>query len=117
MDHGAPHPATSRNRLAWSATVHCLTGCAIGEVLGMVISTALGWADAARITLSVALAFILRDTLATPTSPGAPAKPALAAAWAAGTVSPAVMELVHNAGLLLIPGSMDAGLASWLFGA
>ena len=58
MDHSHDHTAPSLNRTAWSATVHCLTGCAIGEVAGMIIGTALGWGNAATIALSVVLAFI-----------------------------------------------------------
>jgi uncharacterized protein DUF4396 len=107
------------NRLAVSATAHCLTGCAIGEVLGLVIGTALGWGTAPTIVLAIALAFVfgylftvvplLRSGLALGT--------ALGLALAADTVSIAVMEIVDNAVVLLIPGAMDAGLTSWLFWA
>jgi hypothetical protein len=104
-------------RLAISATLHCLTGCAIGEVLGMVISTALGWHNAANIAVSVALAFFFGYTLAMRPvlAAGLPFRQALGVALAADTVSIAVMELVDNAGLLVIPGALDAGLADWLF--
>jgi hypothetical protein len=107
----------SLNRLAFSATVHCLTGCAIGEVLGVIIGTALGWSDGATIALAVALAFLfgysftslplLRSGLAL----GA----VVPIAFASDTVSIAVMEIVDNAILLLIPGAMDAGLDSFRF--
>jgi hypothetical protein len=106
-------------RLAISATLHCLTGCAIGEVLGMVISTALGWHDAAGIALSVALAFLFGYALAIRPvlTAGVPFRKAVGVALAADTVSIATMELVDNAGLLIIPGAMDAGVLDWLFWA
>ena len=93
-------------RTAVSATLHCLTGCAIGEVLGMVIGTALGWHDAATVALSVALAFVfgyaltMRSALGAGLALGA----ALQLALAADTVSILVMEVVDNALILLIPG-------------
>jgi hypothetical protein len=107
----------SLNRVAFSATVHCLTGCAIGEVLGMIIGTALGWGDFQTIALAVALAFLfgysftfvplLRSGLAF----GAAAPIALAA----DTISITVMEIVDNAIMLMIPGAMEAGLTNLLF--
>jgi hypothetical protein len=105
--------------VAAQATRHCLTGCAIGEVLGMIIGTAAGWHNAATVVLSIALAFVfgyaltLRGVLKGGLTLGAAIKVALAA----DTVSIAVMELVDNAVVLGIPGAMDAGLASWLFWA
>lgn len=115
--HGHGTPATSLNRVAFSATVHCLTGCAIGEVLGMVIGTALGWGNAATIVLAIVLAFafgygltmipLIRSGLAYGT--------VLSLALASDTVSIAIMEIVDNAIMLLIPGAMDAGLDSFLF--
>jgi uncharacterized protein DUF4396 len=102
----------SLNRVALSATVHCLTGCAIGEVLGMVIGTALGFSDLATIALAVVLAFFFGYALTS--LPLLRAGMALGAvvpiALASDTISIAVMELVDNAILLLIPGAMDAGL-------
>jgi Domain of unknown function (DUF4396) len=102
----------SLNRVAFSATVHCLTGCAIGEVLGMVIGTALGWSDIATIALAVALAFFFGYLLTS--LPLLRSGMALGAvvpiALASDTVSIAVMEFVDNAIMLLIPGAMDAGL-------
>jgi hypothetical protein len=104
--------AQSLNRLAFSATVHCLTGCAIGEVLGVVIGTALGWSDAATIALAIVLAFFFGYTLTS--LPLLRSGMALGAvipiALASDTVSIAVMEFVDNAILLVIPGAMDAGL-------
>src|SRR5688500_12187536 len=119
LDHRAHghEAAPSLNRVAFSATIHCLTGCAIGEVLGMVIGTALGWSNGQTIAIAVVLAFIfgyaltmlplLRAGLAL----GAAAKLALAA----DTASITIMEIVDNAIMLAIPGAMHAGLGSPLF--
>jgi hypothetical protein len=111
------HKDTSLNRTAFSATLHCLTGCAIGEVLGMVIGTALGWSNFATIALAVVLAFffgyaltmipLLRSGLALATT--------LPLAFAADTLSITVMEIVDNAVMLVVPGAMEAGLGSFLF--
>jgi hypothetical protein len=108
---------SSLNRLAFSATAHCLTGCAIGEVLGLVIGTALGWGTVATLALAVALAFffgysltmipLLRSGLALAT--------VLPLAFASDTLSITVMEIVDNLVIVLIPGAMDAGLGSLLF--
>jgi hypothetical protein len=104
-------------RMAVSATLHCLTGCAIGEVLGMVIGTALGWGDLATIALAVALAFMFGYalTVGPVLRSGLPFGRAVRVALAADTISIAVMELVDNAVILLMPGAMDAGLADVLF--
>jgi hypothetical protein len=124
MDHSTtaagPHhgPAgAGLTRAAISATLHCLTGCAIGEVLGMVIGTALGWHDAAVIVLSTALAFLFGYalTIRPVLRSGLSLRPAIGVALAADTVSIAVMEIVDNGLLLVIPGAMDAGLADPLF--
>lgn len=113
--HGA-HAAASLNQTAWSATLHCLTGCAIGEVLGMVIGTALGWGNGATIALAVALAFLFGYTLTLlPLLRAMATVPALKLALAADTASITVMEIVDNAIMLVVPGAMDAGLASILF--
>jgi hypothetical protein len=108
---------TALTRSAISATVHCLTGCAIGEILGMVISTALGWHNAANIALSIVLAFFFGYSLAIRPVLGAGVgfRPALGVALAADTVSITTMELVDNAILLVIPGAMNAGLPDLLF--
>src|SRR5919107_896378 len=105
------------NRLAFSATVHCLTGCAIGEVLGMVIGTALGWSDLATIALAVALAFVFGYslTIRPVLKSGLPLKQAIGVALAADTVSIAVMEIVDNGVMLAVPGAMEAGVGSVLF--
>jgi hypothetical protein len=105
------------NRLAFSATVHCLTGCAIGEVLGMVIGTALGWGDWPTLLLAVVLAFCFGYslTLVPLLRGGIALATALPLALASDTVSIAVMEVVDNAIMLLIPGAMEAGLTNLLF--
>src|SRR5687768_9187607 len=106
------------NRVAWSATLHCLTGCAIGEVLGMVIGTALGWGNAATIALAVVLAFMFGYAFTlVPLLKAVGVGAALKLALAADTASIAVMEVVDNAIMLLVPGAMDAGLDSVLFWA
>jgi len=118
MDH-APVTGRALTRQAVSATLHCLTGCAIGEVLGLVIGTALGWDTLPTIALAVALAFVFGYalTLAPVLRAGLGLRAALGVALAADTLSIAVMEVVDNAVLLAVPGAMDAGLASWLFWA
>jgi Domain of unknown function (DUF4396) len=109
MTHGHTQ---SLNALAFSATVHCLTGCAIGEVLGVVIGTALGWSDLGTIALAVALAFFFGYSFTS--LPLLRAGMALSAvipiALASDTISIAIMEFVDNAILLLIPGAMEAGV-------
>jgi hypothetical protein len=107
----------SLNRVAVSATIHCLTGCAIGEVLGMVIGTGLGWSNGRTIAIAVVLAFIfgygltMLPLLRADLTFGAAAKLALMA----DTASIAIMEIVDNAIMLVIPGAMHAGLGSLLF--
>jgi Domain of unknown function (DUF4396) len=106
----------SLNRTAWSATLHCLTGCAIGEVLGMVIGTALGWSNGPTIALAVVLAFSFGYALTLRALLSAVSfAAAMRLALAADTASITVMEIVDNAIMLVIPGAMDAGLASLLF--
>jgi hypothetical protein len=105
------------NRLAFSATVHCLTGCAIGEVLGMIIGTALGWSDFQTIALAVVLAFFFGYslTMVPLLRSGVALATALPLALASDTISIAVMEVVDNAIMLWIPGAMEAGLTNLLF--
>ena len=107
----------SLNRVAFSATAHCLTGCAIGEVLGIVIGTALGWSNVATIVLAVVLAFFFGYSLTM--LPLLRSGMALAAvlplAFASDTLSITVMEIVDNLIIVFIPGAMDAGLTSLLF--
>ena len=115
-DHSAPARATL-NRTALSATIHCLTGCAIGEVLGLVIGTALGWGTAQTIILAVALAFLFGYalTMLPLLRSGLPFGTALGLALAADTASITIMEVVDNSIMLAIPGAMDAGLGNPLF--
>ncbi len=116
-DHA--HPLTGREltRTAVSATLHCLTGCAIGEVLGMVIGTALGWGDWPTIALAVVLAFFFGYalTVGPVLRSGLPFRSAVKVALAADTVSILVMEIVDNAVMLAVPGAMEAGLGNMLF--
>jgi hypothetical protein len=109
----------SPNRVAFSATLHCLTGCAIGEVLGMVIGTALGWGNWPTVAISVVLAFAFGYSLTM--LPLLRAGLAFAAAaplaLASDTLSIAVMEIVDNTVMLLVPGALDAGLDEILFWA
>ena len=117
--HGHGGSAAGLNRLAASATNHCLTGCVIGEVTGMVIATALGWGDIASIALAVALAFLFGYTLTS--LPLLRARMSLAAivpiALTADTVSIAIMEVIDNAFMILVPGAMEAGLGDLRFWA
>ena len=115
-DHAA-HAQGSLNRIALSATLHCLTGCAIGEVLGMVVGTALGWGNWATVGLSVVLAFLFGYslTMLPLVRSGVAVGAAIPVALVSDTVSIAIMEIVDNAIVLLIPGAMEAGLADVLF--
>jgi hypothetical protein len=120
-DHHGHHEMPTSGRaldvVALSATLHCLTGCAIGEILGMVIGTALGFSDWGTIALAVALAFFFGYLLTS--LPLLRAGLALSAvipiALASDTLSIAVMEVVDNAIMLAVPGAMEAGLDNVLF--
>ena len=116
-DHAHGEVTGSLNRLAASATTHCLTGCVIGEVLGMVIATALGWCDVASIALAVLLAFFFGYLLTSLPliRAGLSAAAIVTTALAADTVSIAVMEAIDNLVVLLVPGAMEAGLGDALF--
>lgn len=115
--HGQRGAIASLNRTAFAATWHCLTGCAIGEVLGLVIGTALDWGNIASIAIAVVLAFFfgylltLRALLKSRVS----LRQAARIAFAADTFSIAVMEIVDNGFVLVVPGAMEAGLADFLF--
>ena len=108
---------SSLNRTAFSATLHCLTGCAIGEVLGIVIGTALGWSTVATIALAIVLAFFFGYglTMLPLLRSGIALGAALPLAFASDTLSITVMEIVDNLIIVVIPGAMDAGLGSLLF--
>jgi uncharacterized membrane protein len=109
--------APSLNRLAVSATTHCLTGCAIGEVLGLVLATWWGWDALPSIGLAVVLAFVAAYalTMRPLLRAGLPVRRALRIAFAADTLSIIVMESVDNAVIVAIPSAMEAGLTDPLF--
>jgi hypothetical protein len=111
------HLPRSLNRLALSATVHCLTGCAIGEVLGMVIGTALGWSNGATIVASIVLAFFFGYSLTSLPllRAGLGVRGAAPLAFASDTLSITTMEIVDTLIIVLIPGAMAAGLGDALF--
>jgi hypothetical protein len=115
--HELPTSGGALTGVAISATLHCLTGCAIGEIAGMAIGTAVGLSNEATVALSVALAFLFGYSLTS--LPLLRAGLALAAvipiALASDTFSIAVMELVDNAVILAVPGAMEAGLGTLLF--
>jgi hypothetical protein len=108
---------TNLNSMAANATLHCLTGCAIGEILGLMIGTALGLANAATIPLSIALAFVFGYTLSTLPllQAGLGFFASLSVVFAADTLSIAVMEVTDNLVMLVIPGAMEGGLVNPVF--
>ncbi|MFW3464376.1 DUF4396 domain-containing protein [Streptomyces sp. 058-1L] len=118
--HAGP-PGHQTSGVTWGAaaraTLHCLTGCAIGEILGMVIGTALMWGNVQTMILAITLAFVFgySFTLFAVRKAGLDWKSAIKVALAADTVSIAVMELVDNGIIALTPGAMDAHLSDALF--
>lgn len=108
---------TSLNKTAFLATLHCLTGCAIGEVLGMIISSALQWAALPSVALAIILAFVFGYSFSIfpLVRGGLSIKQALSLTLAADTISIAVMEIVDNGVNLLVPGAIHAGLDTLLF--
>jgi hypothetical protein len=114
MEHTAPHAADggALNRLAISATNHCLVGCVAGELVGMVLATAWGWGDVASVALAIGLAYVFGFTLtAMPLiRAGLAAGVVVSTALAADTVSITIMEIIDNLFVVLIPGAMVAGL-------
>ena len=119
QDHAnhADHQMGSTNAMAVAATLHCLTGCAIGEVLGLMVGTALGWGNLATIAIAIGLAFLFGYALSTLPllRAGLGLGAALGIVLAADTLSIATMELVDNAVVAVIPGAMDAGLVNPTF--
>jgi len=115
--HDGHHDHGSLTRIAISATIHCLSGCAIGEVLGMVIGTAVGLTTGATIALAVALAFMsgFAMTMIPLLRHGLVLRQALKLAFLADAASITIMEIVDNAVMLVIPGAMAAPLSSGLF--
>jgi hypothetical protein len=114
--HDVTH-RNSLNRLAFSATLHCLTGCSIGEVAGMIIGTVSRLGTGSTIGLSVVLAFLFGYllTMLPLLRAGVAPRTAIGLAFASDTVSIAIMEIIDNAVVLVIPGAMDAGLGDFLF--
>jgi hypothetical protein len=110
--HEAHDHGENLTRVALSATFHCLTGCVIGEVVGMIIATALGWGDFASIALAIGLAYVFGFALtARPlVKAGLSAGVVITTALAADTVSITIMEIIDNAFVLMIPGAMEAGV-------
>jgi hypothetical protein len=121
--HSTQDPADSAatghelTRLAASATLHCLTGCAIGEVLGLVLATWWGWSNGPSIALAIVLAFFFGYSLTIHPvlRAGLTLRRAIKVALAADTLSILTMELVDNGVMLAVPGAMAAGLADTLF--
>jgi hypothetical protein len=117
VDHDRSGAPSSINRVTAVATAHCLTGCAIGEVGGMVIGTALGWSAAATIALAVVLAFFSGYLLTSIPllRSGMTVSAVIPVALASDTASIAIMEVVDNLVMLVLPGAMGAGLANPVF--
>jgi hypothetical protein len=111
------HPDPTLNRTAISATLHCLTGCAIGEILGLAIATAAGWSNAVSVVLSISLAFVFGYalTMLPLLRAGMTLRAALPLAFASDTLSIATMELLDTVTIVAWPGAMDAGLGDLLF--
>ena len=112
-----PTEGAALTGVALSATLHCLTGCAIGEVTGVAIGTALGWSDVATIFLAIGLAFLFGYALTSMPllRAGLALSVVIPIAFASDTLSIATMEVVDNGILLIIPGAMEAGLGDLLF--
>jgi hypothetical protein len=115
--HVLPTSGRALDAVAVSATLHCLSGCAIGEVLGMIIGTALGWSNWPTVALAVALAFLFGYALTSfpLLRSGLTLAAVVPIALASDTLSIAVMEIVDNAIILAVPGAMEAGLTNTLF--
>jgi hypothetical protein len=113
--HEAHGGGQSLNRLSVSATVHCMTGCVLGEITGLAIGTALGWSDLATIALAVTLAFLFGYTLTSRPlfRAGLTLAQVIPIALATDTVSITIMEIIENATMLVFPGAMEADLDSF----
>ncbi len=117
LAHSHHGSGASLQRIALLATLHCLAGCAIGEVAGMVLGTALGWGNVETTAVAIALAFVsgYALTMVPLLRAGYGVRAATRLALAADTASITVMEIVDNLLMWMIPGAMDASLDSWLF--
>ena len=115
--HHSHHHDASLNSLAFSATLHCLTGCAAGEILGMIIGTAFGWSNLGTVAISIVLAFAFGYTLTSIPliKAGLPLATVGSLALASDTLSITTMEIVDNGFMLLVPGAIDATLSDALF--
>ena len=115
--HELPTSGRELDGMALSATLHCLTGCALGEIVGLVIGTALGWSNWPTVFLAIVLAFLFGYTLTSIPllRAGLALSVVIPVALASDTLSIATMELVDNAIILIVPGAMDAGLSDLLF--
>jgi hypothetical protein len=115
--HELPTAGRALDGMALSATLHCLTGCALGEIVGLIIGTALGWGNWPTVFLAIVLAFLFGYTLTSLPllRAGLALSTVIPIALASDTLSIATMELVDNAIVLLVPGAMDAGLGDLLF--
>jgi hypothetical protein len=117
VSHHAHAHHGSLNSLAASATNHCLTGCVLGEVVGMVVATTLGWGNVASIMLAIGFAFLFGYTLTSIPliRAGLPFGAIVPIALAADTVSIAIMELIDNLTVIVVPGALEAGLTDARF--
>ncbi|MET0558126.1 MAG: DUF4396 domain-containing protein [Solirubrobacterales bacterium] len=115
--HEMPTEGSALTRVAIEATLHCLTGCALGEIAGMVIGTALGFSNGGTVALSIALAFLFGYGLTSLPllRAGLPMRRVVRVAFASDTLSITTMEIVDNLIVLAVPGALAAGLGSWLF--
>jgi Domain of unknown function (DUF4396) len=115
--HQSGDVGANLNRTAFSATVHCLTGCAIGEILGMVLSTWWGWSNSGNVVLSVSLAFVFGYslTMLPLLRAGLTLRRSLPLAFASDTLSIGTMELLDTLIILIVPGAINAGLGEPLF--
>jgi len=115
--HAMPSEGAALTSVAISATLHCLTGCAIGEIAGMAIGTAAGFSNLGTVVLAIALAFLFGYGLTSVPllRAGLVLSAVIPIALASDTLSIATMEVVDNLVIVLIPGAMDAGLGDLLF--
>lgn len=116
-EHEGSHRAAPLNRLAAQATTHCLTGCALGEVSGMAVATALGWSNGVQMAIAIILAYSFGFALTALPLVRArlDARTVATTAFASDSLSITIMEAIDNLAVVLIPGAYTAGLGDWLF--